>query len=185
MVMQAVARAAKMGDAIQNSDKVSPQFFEQAKKLDSMKGRLVAGHIETKKLINMLQERKYKQRPIPFDNMENGLAKNFMNMAKRNIKKGNVELSAISSLFGPVSSFVSVIKPVLEGNIFNSGDDNDEVFTESESTVASLQPIKAKGENRDYMNVKFKIKNEGINTSKGDSIFNQISKKYLLWQTRE
>ncbi|MCF8059257.1 MAG: hypothetical protein K9K67_08175 [Bacteriovoracaceae bacterium] len=178
----------KMGDTLQNRDTLGPEFLEEAQRLNSLKPSLEKEFLLTKKIINLQKAKKYKEEPIQFEKYEKSLINKFYEIANNASKKvsGKIELA---SLFGP--------KPRSSASFNHYIDQKIQDFPEG----LNIGIGKGKGrEVQDNLNIKEaeKIefskglesnmnnnKNFGLNPDKNTNIFEQISKRYLIWQSKE
>ncbi len=177
---RAVLATARIGNRIQRRNYVTQEVLNEAKVLNDLRPSLEQTLKLTKKIINQQRVKKYNQKPIPFEKYEKSLTQRFMNFGKRAV--ANVDdPSSITSIFGP--GVFNDLKREPRGQSENEVSSTNAIaFNEGAKTETS-NVYAHNDEARPEMKRKYKNADLGINKRKEDSIFQQISRRYLLWQT--
>ncbi|GEM_PF-5583596 len=189
----AMRSTAKMGDMVQRKNYITQSFLDEAEKLNSLRPQLEKGYDVTKKVINAKKVKQYQEKAIPFKKLEKSIIKRFLGFSESALEKNGNNVNLLSIL-GPGSfndrSFP--IKNNLNEKLTDSFLDNDNDDESNDlankghsngkrkpASKSSLQPDES------YMESEYKDKNLGVNTRVYDDIFKQVSKRYMLWFSRQ
>jgi hypothetical protein len=180
--VKAIKSAAKMGDMIQRKNYVTKSFMKEVKVLNDLKPTLEMGYKVTKKVINA----KRGSKPIPFKKYESYVVKRFLGFGKRALANtsANVNLSSLLS----IGSFNGRSNKIREGKSRLESSDSKNTYAVAKSNYSSSSVRQAGNqgaEDNSFMNRNYKNDTMGINTRKSSNLFEQVSRRYLLWHSRQ
>ena len=174
---QAIKSTALMGDMIQRRNYVTEDFMQEVSKLNRLRPSLEMGYQLTKKKL----ARGARNNSTDFDKYEKHLVQKFLGISKKAIANKNINLGSLLSIgtFNGRRNEPREASSRVESSSLALNNNQAKVFYTQQSKGAFITEDSDSNE-RNYID-----KARGINTSLNENLFEQVSRRYLIWHSRQ